>query len=308
MEPRGSFDARYLAFLETVTQLRPRLHRYCSRMIGSVLDGEDLVQEVLFEAYRKLDRFDDSRSLAPWLFQIAHNRCIDFLRRRKVRTQAEAEAIADMPEFAPPHESHGHDVAKAVEYLVQLLPPRERACLLLKDVFGYSLDEVADFLGSTTGAVKAALNRGRAKLAAKLATAPHRTPLAVAENQEQNVTLREYVTRFNRRDWDGVRDLIRADARVLVADRFSGPISESPYFGNYERWPVSWRLALGRIDGEPAVITLIRGVDKWMPHSVVKVSLIGDRIAWITDYGHCEWVLAHARTITFEQPALHNEG
>jgi len=303
MEPRGSFDARYLAFLETVTQLRPRLHRYCSRMIGSVLDGEDLVQEVLFEAYRKLDRFDDSRSLAPWLFQIAHNRCIDFLRRRKVRTQAEAEASADMPESAPPHESHGHDVAKAVEYLVQFLPPRERACLLLKDVFGYSLEEVADFLGSTTGAVKAALNRGRAKLA----TAPNRTPLAAAENQEQNVTLREYVTRFNRQDWDGVRDLIRADARVLVADRFSGPINESPYFGNYERWPASWRLALGRVDGEPAVITLIRGVDKWTAHSVVQVSLIGDRIARITDYGHCEWVLAHARIITFEQPALHHE-
>jgi RNA polymerase sigma-70 factor (ECF subfamily) len=268
-------------------------------MIGSVLDGEDLVQEGLFEAYRKLDRFDDSRSLAPWLFQIAHNRCVDFLRRRKVRTRAEAEAGADRPESAPPHESHGHDVAKAVEYLVQFLPPRERACLLLKDVFGYSLEEVADFLGSTTGAVKAALNRGRAKLA----TAPNRTPLAVAENQEQNVTLREYVTRFNRRDWDGVRDLIRTDARVLVADRFSGPIHESPYFGNYERWPISWRLALGRVDGEPAVITLIRNVDKWAAHSVVQVSLIGDRIARITDYGHCEWVLTHAHIVTFEQPA-----
>jgi RNA polymerase sigma-70 factor, ECF subfamily len=303
MGRRGSFDARYLRFLETVTQLRPRLHRYCSRMTGSVLDGEDIVQEVLFEAYRKLERFDDSRSLAPWLFRIAHNRCIDFIRRRKVRTQAEAEAIVDMPEFAPPHETHGHDVANAVEYLVQLLPPRERACVLLKDVFEYSLEEVADFLGSTTGAVKAALNRGRAKLA----TAPNQTLSAVAENREQNVTLREYVTRFNRRDWDGVRELIQTDARVLVADRFAGPISESPYFGNYERRPVSWRLALGRVDGEPAVIALIWGVDKWTPHSVVQVNLIGDRISRITDYGHCEWILAHARTVTFEQPALHNE-
>jgi len=303
MGPRGSFDARYLAFLETVTQLRPRLHRYCSRMTGSVLDGEDIVQGALFEAYRKLERFDDSRSLAPWLFRIAHNRCIDLVRKRKVRTQAEAEAIADMPEFASPNEPHGHDVDRAVEYLVQPLPPRERACLLLKDVFEYSLEEVADFLGSTTGAVKAALNRGRAKLAA----VPDRTPLALAEKREQNVTLREYVTRFNRRDWDGVRDLIRTDARVLVTDRFSGPISESPYFGNYERWPVSWRLALGRLDGERAVIALIRDVDKWTPHSVVQVGLIGDRIARITDYGHCEWVLAHARTITLEQPAQQNE-
>ena len=101
LEASGPFDARYLAFLATVTQLRPRLHRYCARMSGSVMDREDIVQEALFGAYRKLDGFDDSRPLTPWLFRIAHNRCIDFLRRRRVRTQAEAEAISDMPEFAP---------------------------------------------------------------------------------------------------------------------------------------------------------------------------------------------------------------
>ena len=267
------------------------------------MDGEDIVQEALFEAYRKLDSFDDSRALTPWLFRIAHNRCIDFLRKQKVRTEAEAEAVADMPEFALPQEPQGHDVAQAVEYLVQVLPPRERACILLKDVFEYSLEEVADFLGSTTGAVKAALNRGRAKLA----IAPSRTLLAAAKTQEQSSTLREYVTRFNRRDWDGVRDLIRADATVLVADRFSGQVGESPYFGNYERWPASWRLAPGRVDGEPAIIVLTSGVDTWTPHSVIQVSLTGDRIASIADYGHCAWVLAHARTITFERPALHNQ-
>src|SRR6266496_1487879 len=78
----GPFEARYLAFLETITHLRPSLHRYCSRMTGSVMDGEDVVQEALFDAYRNLDKLDDSRPLKPWLFQIAHNRCIDFLRRR----------------------------------------------------------------------------------------------------------------------------------------------------------------------------------------------------------------------------------
>src|SRR5437660_6044137 len=88
----GVFEARYIAFLETIARLRPSLHRYCSRMTGSVLDGEDIVQDALFQAYRKLDSFDDARPLAPWLFRIAHNRCIDFLRRREVRQEAEAEA------------------------------------------------------------------------------------------------------------------------------------------------------------------------------------------------------------------------
>src|ERR1700704_7117936 len=91
MGASGPFEARYLAFLETITTLRPSLHRYCSRMTGSVLDGEDVVQEALFQAYRKLDTFDDDRPLSPWLFRIAHNRCIDFLRRREVRQEAEGE-------------------------------------------------------------------------------------------------------------------------------------------------------------------------------------------------------------------------
>ena len=82
IETAGPFEARYLAFLETISALRPSLHRYCARMTGSVMDGEDVVQETLFEAYRKLDKFDESRPLKPWLFRIAHNRCIDFLRRR----------------------------------------------------------------------------------------------------------------------------------------------------------------------------------------------------------------------------------
>src|SRR5438093_13616159 len=90
----GLFEARYLAFLKTIDHLRPSLHRYCSRMTGSVLDGEDVVQDALFQAYRKLDTFDDARPLGPWLFRIAHNQCIDSLRRRQVRRAAESEAVS----------------------------------------------------------------------------------------------------------------------------------------------------------------------------------------------------------------------
>src|SRR5256885_17165272 len=98
--PDGVFETRYLAFLETISNIRPSLHRYCARMTGSVLDGEDVVQDALFQAYRKLDTYDDSRPLKPWLFQIARNSCIDFLRRRKVREGAE-EATRE-PGWASP--------------------------------------------------------------------------------------------------------------------------------------------------------------------------------------------------------------
>ena len=128
----GPFEARYLTFLETITSLRGGLHRYCSRMTGSVMDGEDVVQDALFEAYRKLDQFDDSRPLSPWLFRIAHNRCIDFLRHRGVREKTETNsAIVD---FTIPKEPASLGIRPALELLVLTLPPKERACVLLKDV------------------------------------------------------------------------------------------------------------------------------------------------------------------------------
>ena len=291
IEAQGKFEARYLAFLETITHLRPRLHRYCSRMTGSVFDGEDVVQDALFQAYRKLDTLADDRPLAPWLFRIAHNRCIDVLRRGGVREHA--EAAAEAPESVLPVDPPGPALGRAVEHLVLTLPPKERACVLLKDVFDYSLEEIADLVDSTVGGVKAALNRGRAKL--EPVPEPSRTPRAVSPQVSQLLHL--YVERFNRRDWDGLRDLISADARLRVADRFAGPLADSPYFGNYERWRIPWRMAAGEIDGEPAVIILYQQGDGWRPESAVRLATTGGRIVHIGDYLHCPWILQAARAV-----------
>jgi RNA polymerase sigma-70 factor (ECF subfamily) len=285
--PSGSFDARYLAFLETITSLRPSLHRYCARMIGSVLEGEDLVQEALFQAYRKLDTWDEARPLAPWLFRIAHNRCIDYLRRRGV--QVEAETAAMMPDVVDPKDPPGPDLRRAVEHLVMALPPKERACVLLKDVFDYTLEEIAELVESTVGGVKAALSRGRAKLASRPPTpAPGRSA-----TEDMSRLLHLYVERFNQRDWDGLRELISADARLQVADRFSGPLSDSPYFGQYDR-RTAWRMALGDVDGHVAIVALYRDADGWKPQSVARLDLANGRVVRIVDYVHCPWVLANA--------------
>src|SRR5262245_21595806 len=240
----------HLAFLETISQLRPQLHRYCARMTGSITDGEDVVQEALFRAYRSLDTYDDNRPLAPWLFRIAHNQCIDFLRRRGVRV--EAETAAAEPDFVAPHELSVARIGPAIEHLVLNLPPKERACVLLKDVFDYSLEEIAELVDSTVGGVKAALNRCGAKLASL-----KKGQVAPRESTPQNTKiLRLYVERFNRQDWDGLRELISADARLLVADRYSGSFADGGYLGVYSRMRVTWRLALGEVDGEPGIVLL----------------------------------------------------
>jgi RNA polymerase sigma-70 factor (ECF subfamily) len=293
----GPFEARYLAFLETIAQIRPRLHRYCSRMTGSVLDGEDVVQDALFEAYRKLDQYDDSRPLAPWLFRIAHNRCIDFLRRRGVRVEAETASMG--PDYVMPLNPPVLGVGRAVEQLVISLPPKERACVLLKDVFDYTLEEIAELVSSTVGGVKAALSRGRSKLAGLAEpVSSHREV-----SPELSRLLQLYVERFNQRDWNGLRELIAADAQLRVADKFAGRLDESPYFGNYERLTVPWRLAVAKVDGELVVVALHQHRDEWKPVSVARLEVIDQHIARIVDYWHCPWVLSAAASVVMADPS-----
>ncbi|HEU5078432.1 MAG TPA: RNA polymerase sigma factor [Opitutaceae bacterium] len=274
--PAGRLEARYLAFLETIAQVRPSLHRYCARMTGSALDGEDVVQEALFQAYRKLETFDDTRRLEPWLFRIA---------------------VVER-DFTPPVEPIGAALGTAVEHLVLILPPKERACVLLKDVFDYSLEEIAELVESTVGGVKAALHRGRSKLAAQpISRQPARAPIAV----EDAALLRLYVERFNRRDWAGVRELIAADARLLVVDRFAGLLKESPYFGTYDRIAGTWRMAVGEVDGAAVVIIQQPGADGWIARTAVRLSVRDGRIVDVRDYWFCPWLVSAAAALHVDE-------
>ncbi len=220
------------------------------------------------------------------MFRIAHNQCIDFLRSRGVRV--EAEAAAAEPDFVEPGDPIGPAIGPAIEHLVLNLPPKERACVLLKDVFEYSLEEIAELVDSTVGGVKAALNRGRSKLASlqRPAAGPR---VSTPENKQ---ILQLYVDRFNRRDWDGLRELISADARLLVADRYSGSFADGGYFGVYSRMQVTWRLTMGEVDGEPSIILLNVRDGAWKIEGIVRLDIGADgRMEQISDYQHCPWTL-----------------
>lgn len=112
-----------------------------------------------------------------------------------------------------------------------------------------------------------------------------------------------YVDRFNRRDWDGVRELISADARLRVADRFAGKVGDAPYFPTYERWPMPWKLAVGEVDSEPMVIILTRDADTLTPYSAVRLHVVDQRIECITDYMLCPWMITAAASVSLAGPS-----
>jgi RNA polymerase sigma-70 factor (ECF subfamily) len=109
--------------------------------------------------------------------------------------------------------------------------------------------------------------------------------------------LQAYVDRFNRRDWDGVRQLTSADARLRVADCFAGRLIDSPYFVEYERPIIPWRMELGEVDGETAIIIMRDDADGLTPFSVIRLDVVHDRIVGITDYIKCSWVLDAAEFV-----------
>lgn len=285
LDRMGAFGPRYRAFLDTVASERVRLHRYCNRMVGGVLDGEDVVQEVLLEAFRKLELHDTDRPLLPWLLRIAYNRSIDHLRRHEVRERK--ETFAAEPDEAPEPVVTGREVGRAVERMVMLLPPKERACLLLKDVFDYSLEEIAPMVGSTLGGVKSALARARRKLAEAPAAATPRPPAAGALQ-------RLYVERFNRRDWDGVRELIAQDCGLRITDVYAGEVADQ-YFGNFAALPFAWRLAPGHVEGEPVILVLRAEDGAWSTYAVVRLDVHGGLVTRIRQYSRCPWVFEAAR-------------
>jgi RNA polymerase sigma-70 factor, ECF subfamily len=285
---QGRFDTRYAAFIETLRSVRPRLHRYCARMTGSVFDGEDVAQEAIFEAYRKLDQYDATRPLAPWLFRIAHNRCIDFVRSRNARLATET-AAAPSEEGYEPAPSLRREIDLAFEHLVTHLPPKERACVLLKDLFDHSLEETADIVASTVGGVKSALKRGRTKLAAMPASQEQRPPSPPPAIHAR------YVELFNSRDWDGLRSLIRDDARLRISDVYAGAMRPE-YFTTFLRMPLPFRMVPGQVDAEP-VLMLIGGHAEGALTAIVRLALAEDRIAAVQHYARCPWLLKAAGSV-----------
>src|SRR5262245_48007661 len=205
-------DARQ-RFMDLVAEVRPELHRYCARMTGSVFDGEDVVQDTLAKAYFALGQMEEAPPLRPWLFRIAHNTAMDFLRRYEHRN---VDVVAEVPDATDTDEP-GADpsLVEAALALFASLPPLQRSALALKDVLGHSLEEVAATMDTTVAAVKAALVRARGNIAAA------RPPAPAALRAEDRERLQRYADLFNARSWDALGVQFAAEARLDVVSRTS---------------------------------------------------------------------------------------
>ena len=290
---QASLDVMRKEFLAAIGELRPKLHRFCSRMCGSALDGEDVVQEALAQAFYNLSSLKDQSRLEPWLFRIAHHKCVDLLRKEKRHRE---DTVPYDEEHEPQRagaetELDDEPISQTLAPLVGELPPKERAAVLLKDVLQYRLEEVAEVVDSTVGGVKAALHRGRAKLRAL-----HAVPSPLELDRRQRELLESYVDCFNRHDWDALRQLIQADATLEVVDAFVGRVEESGYFGNYAALPWEWRLSLARVDGEPVVVHLKKLGADWRPHAAIRLWWRDGKVVRIKDYAHVDYLLRDAQT------------
>ncbi len=278
-------------FVAAASAVRPRLHRFCARMCGSSLDGEDLVQETLADAFYNLPALKDPARFEPWLFRIAYHKCIDFLRRERGRD----DDVSFDEEHDQPGDANGYGDAladtpidDALATLVRALPPKERASVLLKDVLDYPIAEVAGIIDSTVGGVKAALHRARAKL-----TAMKAAPAVVEMDGEQRRLFEAYAEVFNRRDWDALKQLVRADARLEIVGAAQGIMSGlgATYSTNYTALKWEWRLAPGVVDGVPVIVHWRRDGNTWRPHAAIRLWWRDGAVVRIRDYIHVDYLL-----------------
>ncbi len=171
------------AFDRILVSLRPKLHRYCARMVGSVIDAEDIVQEAMVKAIKSLPRMTEISNEEAWLFRIVHNTALDFLRQRAKQQRFSGDE--DLKMIADPIDQvHQRQAAAAALRAFMRLSVAQRSNVILMDVLGYSLEEIGGITESSIASVKASLHRGRERLRTAMEE-PNDDPLPALSQAEQ---------------------------------------------------------------------------------------------------------------------------
>jgi RNA polymerase sigma-70 factor (TIGR02960 family) len=304
------------AFRELTEPYRRELQLHCYRILGSVQDAEDVLQETLLAAWRGLDGFEERSSVRAWLYRIATNRCLNALRDTGRRPQPARPAAFEAPEptrrteptwYEPypdallvglPDASPGPEaryetresLALAFVAGLQRLPPQQRAVLVLRDVLGFRAAEVAELLDGSETSVNSALQRARAALDGQLpARDRDRAPLPRSPRERELVG--RFVDAFENADVDRVVALLTDDAWLTMPPEpleYQGPAAIAEFYLTRSWWGVrAARLVPTRANGQPAFGYYLR--DPVSPiaraNGLIVLTLEGDQISAITRFG-----------------------
>jgi RNA polymerase sigma factor (sigma-70 family) len=277
--------------------LRPELHRYCARLMGSVIDGEDVVQDTLVRAFVALQDFElqdleETPPLRPWLFRIAHNRALDLLRGRAMRKTEPIDAASEVVDQASPDPVEMLMRREAVKTAVSRfaeLPTVQRSVVILKDVLDEPLKEIAALLDLTVDAVKAHLARGRARLREINAQAR-----PIPDARPASAALAGYVALFNQRDWDGLRALLADDVKLHQSTYplRAGSADVGMFFTIYAGFDDVW-LAPAWLEGREVIAVFADRADP-KPSYLMWLEWRDRRISFIHDYRYVRYIAADA--------------
>ena len=288
---------------------RPELLAHCYRILGSIHDAEDLVQETYLRAWRAFDRFEGRSTVRRWLYQIATMACLTAMTSRSRRPLpsglgapsddhrvpvTRADSVAWL-QPAPDSLFGGDDPAVTVAAragirlafiaALQFLPPRQRAVLTLRDVLAFRTAEVAEMLDTTSAAVDSTLRRARARLAE---AGPVADDLAEPDEQARRTLLDHYVDAFTRADADELVRLLRADVELEMPPNptwFTGRRAVIGFLADNVLGPRKWRMVPTRANDQPAFAVYEHAGDgRYDPHGIQVLTLIGAHVARITAF------------------------
>jgi RNA polymerase sigma-70 factor, ECF subfamily len=306
------------AYGRLVEPHRPELHAHCYRMLGSVQDAEDALQEALLRAWRALPRFQGRSSLRSWLYRIATNACLRAIERRPKRVLpteygrpadphdpvpeplVESVWVEPYPDerigipdgFAAPDARYEQreSIELAFVAALQHLPARQRAALILRDVLGFSGGEVAAALETTPAGVYSALQRARRTVDERLPEQSQQATLRSLGDDRLRAIVDGYVAAWERGDVDAVVAMLAHDARLAMPPRAAWYAGREDVGAFLRARPLAgrltWRIVPARANGQPAFGHYVWDEDSgsFLPHSIDVLMLAGTRIGELTAF------------------------